>query len=96
MLAREFPWARDSVPRMCSRLRALGAPVMLVLGSRDRLVRGAVPYAAKLRDAGAQFDMRVIDGGGHAVNEECASRVVTITIDFLRAQGIGLPNTPEP
>ena len=83
MLARKFPWARDSAESMSVRIRRLGIPLLLVLGSRDRLVRGALQYATQLKALQAQFELRVIDGGGHAVNEECPDLVLARVGEFL-------------
>jgi pimeloyl-ACP methyl ester carboxylesterase len=69
---------------MSDRLRALRAPVLVVLGGSDRLVRGARGYVEALRDAGAPLLIRMVPGGGHAVNEERPEEVVPVTIGFLR------------
>jgi pimeloyl-ACP methyl ester carboxylesterase len=86
-LVHEFTWERPSVPQMTSRLRTLlppTAPPLVVFGTRDRLVRGARPYAAALRAAGAPLEMFESDGGGHAVNEERPAEVLDVVRRFLR------------
>jgi pimeloyl-ACP methyl ester carboxylesterase len=83
LLVHEFDWKRPSVGEMVERLRALRERVLVVLGTKDRLVRGAAPYVAELRDAGAPLDVEVIEGGGHAVNEERPEVVVPLAISFL-------------
>lgn len=83
LLVHEFTWKRLPVDAMVARLAPLGTRVMVVLGSRDGLVRAAVPYVEQLRAAGAALDVRIIAGGGHAVNEERPGEVVKLTMDFL-------------
>ncbi|MEO8334352.1 MAG: alpha/beta hydrolase [bacterium] len=86
LLVHEFTWTRLPVDAMVSRIRPLGKRVLVVLGTRDGLVREAVPYVDALRAAGASLDVKVISGGGHAVNEERAQEVVQVTLDFLGRQ----------
>jgi pimeloyl-ACP methyl ester carboxylesterase len=86
MLVHEFSWTRAPAAEMAKRIGPLAARMMLVLGTRDRLVRDAAPYAEALRTAGAPFDVKIIAGGGHAVNEERADEVVRLTLDFLDGQ----------
>ncbi len=82
-LVHEFDWARPPVSTMVARLRSLRAPFLVVLGTRDRLVRGAAPYVSALRDAGAALEVEIVNGGGHAVNEERPEDVVPIALEFL-------------
>jgi pimeloyl-ACP methyl ester carboxylesterase len=83
-LVHSFRWGRLPLATMSDRLRALRAPVLVVLGGSDRLVRGARGYVEALRDAGAPLLIRMVPGGGHAVNEERPEEVVPVTIGFLR------------
>ncbi|HEY2026172.1 MAG TPA: alpha/beta fold hydrolase [Gemmatimonadaceae bacterium] len=82
-LVHEFPWARPPADVMARRLRALTAPVLVVLGTRDRLVRDAAAYVEALRAAGAPLVLREVEGGGHAVNEELPENVLTVVLAFL-------------
>jgi pimeloyl-ACP methyl ester carboxylesterase len=86
-LVHEFSWERAPVREMAARLRTLVAPtspVLVVLGTRDRLVREARPYVAKLRKAGAPLEVYASVGGGHAVNEERPGEIVPLVLEFLR------------
>jgi pimeloyl-ACP methyl ester carboxylesterase len=86
-LVHEFTWERPSVPVMAGRLRSLvppTAPPLVVLGTRDRLVRGARSYATALRAAGAPLEIFESEGGGHAVNEERPAEVLGVVRRFLR------------
>lgn len=83
-LLHEFDWARPPVSAMVARLRPLRAPFLVVLGTRDRLVRGAASYVSALREAGAALEVEIVNGGGHAVNEERPEDVVPIALAFLR------------
>jgi pimeloyl-ACP methyl ester carboxylesterase len=85
-LLHEFTWARPPVSAMVERLRALTPPTsppLVVLGTRDRLVREARPYAAALRKAGAPLEIYSSVGGGHAVNEERPREVLALVTAFL-------------
>jgi pimeloyl-ACP methyl ester carboxylesterase len=85
-LLHEFTWTRPSVSEMAQRLRALAPPTsppLVVLGTRDRLVRDARPYAAALRRAGAPLEIYASLGGGHAVNEERPGEVLALVTAFL-------------
>jgi pimeloyl-ACP methyl ester carboxylesterase len=84
MLLHEFRWARPPARVMARRLCTLKERVLVVLGSRDRLVRGAAEYVAALAQAGAPIDMKMVDGGGHAVNEERGEEVAQLALAFLR------------
>jgi pimeloyl-ACP methyl ester carboxylesterase len=83
----EFRWTREPAERLAARLRALHTPVLVVLGTADRLVRDAQPYAAALQALGAPVVVRRVEGGGHAVNEERAREVIELVLGFLRAEG---------
>jgi pimeloyl-ACP methyl ester carboxylesterase len=82
-LLHEFTWSRPPVDLLAARMRALPAPVLVVLGTRDRLVRDARPYAEALRAAGAPLRIREVVGGGHAVNEERPAEVVALALELL-------------
>ena len=82
-LVHEFRWTRPRARDMAQRLSALDRDVLVVLGTRDSLVRGAAAYVAQLRDGGARLQVRVVENGGHAVNEECAAEVVEAVLAFL-------------
>jgi pimeloyl-ACP methyl ester carboxylesterase len=87
-LLHEFAWARPPVSEMAERLRSLSPPTsppLVVLGTRDRLVRDARPYAAKLRKAGAPLEIYASVGGGHAVNEERPRELLALVNAFLRS-----------
>jgi len=85
-LVHEFTWRRLPVSAMVERLRALvppTSPPLVVLGTRDRLVRDARPYAAALRKAGAPLEIYASVGGGHAVNEERPRELLALVKAFL-------------
>jgi pimeloyl-ACP methyl ester carboxylesterase len=82
-LLHEFSWRRPPVEQMASRLRTLTSPVLVVLGTRDRLVRDAPPYVERLMALGAPLELHVVAGGGHAANEERPDDVVRATLRFL-------------
>ena len=85
-LVHEFTWTRPHVSVMVERLRSLTPPTsppLVVLGTRDRLVRDARPYAAALRRAGAPLEIYSVVGGGHAVNEERPREVLALVTAFL-------------
>jgi pimeloyl-ACP methyl ester carboxylesterase len=86
-LVHEFSWRRAPAVEMAARLMTLRAPTsppLVVLGTRDRVVREARPYVAALRAAGAPLEVWVSVGGGHAVNEERPEEIVPKVLDFLR------------
>jgi magnesium chelatase accessory protein len=87
-LVHEFTWVRAPARSMAARLRTLAAPtapVLVVLGTRDRLVRDARPYVAQLRKAGAPIEVYASVGGGHAVNEERPEEIVPLVLSFVRS-----------
>ena len=88
-LLHEFTWDRPPVSAMVQRLRALAPPTsppLVVLGTRDRLVRDARPYAAALRKAGAPLEIYSSVGGGHALNEERPREVLALVTAFLERE----------
>jgi pimeloyl-ACP methyl ester carboxylesterase len=85
-LLHEFTWTRPAVSTMVQRLRTLvppTSPPLVVLGTRDRLVRDARPYAAALRKAGAPLEIYSSVGGGHALNEERPGEVLALVTAFV-------------
>jgi pimeloyl-ACP methyl ester carboxylesterase len=85
-LVHEFTWKRPTPDAMTRKLRALkgqASPPLVVLGTRDRLVRGARPYVAALRSSGAPIELYESIGGGHAVNEERPDEVIPVVLRFL-------------
>jgi pimeloyl-ACP methyl ester carboxylesterase len=87
-LVHEFTWKRPSAAEMANKLRALrgsATPPLVVLGTRDRLVRGARPFVASLRASSAPIEVYECVGGGHAVNEERPSEIVPVVLRFLAA-----------
>jgi pimeloyl-ACP methyl ester carboxylesterase len=85
-LVHEFTWKRPSAAEMASKLRALresSTPPLVVLGTRDRLVRRARPFVASLRASSAPIEVYECVGGGHAVNEERPSEIVPVVLRFL-------------
>jgi pimeloyl-ACP methyl ester carboxylesterase len=87
-LLHEFTWTRPSLSTMVQRLRTLTPPTsppLVVLGTRDRLVRDARPYAAALRKAGAPLEIYSSVGGGHALNEERPREVLALVTAFLES-----------
>ena len=82
-LVHEFQWTRPPVEQMAARLRALDRETLVVLGTKDSLVREARPYVTALQAGGAGLEVREVPNGGHAVNEERPEDVVGMVIDFL-------------
>jgi pimeloyl-ACP methyl ester carboxylesterase len=69
-LLREFPWTRAAPQAMIERISRLPARLLVLLGTRDRLVLDAERYVRCLQEGGASLDLAIIEGGGHALNEE--------------------------
>jgi pimeloyl-ACP methyl ester carboxylesterase len=72
---------------MVSRLRAVAAriaPPLVVLGTRDWLVRAARPYVASLIQRGAPIEVYESVDGGHAVNEERPDEIVPVVAAYLQ------------
>ncbi|MDQ2664536.1 MAG: alpha/beta hydrolase [Gemmatimonadota bacterium] len=86
-LVHEFSWSRLSTREMAKQLRAIDDRMLVVLGTKDSLVRDAAPYVAALRGEGCRFRVEMIAGGGHAVNEERPEEVVPLALEFLRSSG---------
>jgi pimeloyl-ACP methyl ester carboxylesterase len=85
-LLHHFTWSRPPAELMATRLRALRREILVVLGTHDRLVRGAAAYAVALRAAGAPLRVEEVAGGGHAVNEERPAEVVALALKALRGE----------
>jgi pimeloyl-ACP methyl ester carboxylesterase len=70
----EFDWA----PLDMSKVSSLSVPALVVLGTRDRVVRHAASAAARLHGA------RVLElDGGHCVHEEHPTEVYGAIAEFL-------------
>jgi len=88
-LVHQFSWTRPPVEEMVKRLGPFGKRLLVVLGTRDRLVREARPYVDALREAGVPLELKVVQGGGHAVNEERAEEVLALATEFLGKESVG-------
>ena len=86
-LLHEFEWRRAPASQLAIRLNALSHPTLVVLGERDRLVRGARSYVTALRQAQAPLVIHEVYRGGHAINEEAPDVVIERVLRFLRQQG---------
>jgi pimeloyl-ACP methyl ester carboxylesterase len=86
-LLHEFEWRRAPSGQLATRLLGLAHPSLVVIGERDRLVRGASSYATALREARAPIVVYEVDRGGHAVNEEVPGVVIERVLRFLRQRG---------
>jgi 4,5:9,10-diseco-3-hydroxy-5,9,17-trioxoandrosta-1(10),2-diene-4-oate hydrolase len=86
MLVHQFSWSRLPAGEMAKRIGPLKTRVLVILGTRDRLVREAGAYVEALRAVGTSLEVKIIAGGGHAVNEERADEVVPLTLAFLDRQ----------
>jgi pimeloyl-ACP methyl ester carboxylesterase len=74
-LMNEFTWGPMAEPR----LAALRVPALVILGARDRLMRGSRPVAERLPGA----RVVVVEDAGHAVNEERPELVNAAILEFL-------------
>lgn len=83
MLLHEFNWNRPPVDVMAKRLRGMRGRVLVVLGTRDRLVRDSRGYVAALQAAEVPLDVHEVRGGGHAVNEERPDDVIARLLEYL-------------
>jgi pimeloyl-ACP methyl ester carboxylesterase len=82
-LLHEFRWKRPPSDQMSARLRPVADRILVVLGGRDRLVLDTQPYVRDLQKCGAKLAVEVVEGGGHAVNEERPREVVDLALRFL-------------
>lgn len=83
LLLHEFHWTRPPVAEMAARLRPIAEHILVVLGTRDRLVLDSQPYVAALQASGAPVSVKLVENGGHAVNEERPEEVVALALRFL-------------
>lgn len=79
-MAHEFTWA----PQPAERLGSLRLPMLVVFGTRDRLV--TVRSAERLVRALPGVRLELIEGAGHVVPEEAPERVNRLLLDFLAAE----------
>jgi pimeloyl-ACP methyl ester carboxylesterase len=86
-LVHEFTWTRPPAEEQAERLRALEQRMLVILGSKDTLVRDAVRYVEALRTAGFSPRVVTVADGGHAVNEEQPDEVVALAMGFLGGSG---------
>ena len=84
-LVHEFTWTRPTPQEMAERLRDLERRILVVLGSKDRLVRASAEYVEEMRTSGFAPRVETIVGGGHAVNEERPDQVLVAALRFLHA-----------
>lgn len=71
----EFDWH----PIPPEHLGALRAPTVVIIGSADRLIRGALRTAERLRNV----KLVTIAGAGHIANEERPDEVNAVLLDLL-------------
>jgi pimeloyl-ACP methyl ester carboxylesterase len=76
-MAHEFTWS----PQPVERLGALRVPMLVVFGTRDRLV--TVRSAERLVRALPNVRLELIEGAGHVAPEEAPERVNRLLLDFL-------------
>ena len=83
----EFTWACRAVLHRArwsrvaaTRLRSLRLPVLVLVGARDRLVRGTARRAQLIPGA----RVVTVREGGHVVLQECSVRSNAAVIEFLR------------
>ena len=74
---RDFDWS----PIPAARLEPVRQPTLLIRGTRDRLVHGPPRRAVTGLD---RMTVVVVDGAGHAVNDECPEQTNAAILDFLR------------
>ena len=82
-LLHSFRWDRPDVDRMTATLAPLSERLLVILGTKDRLVLDARPYVAALHARLPAMRVREAIGGGHAVNEERPEEVVPLGRAFL-------------
>ncbi len=82
-LLNAFDWRRANPDAMAANLRALASRLLVILGTRDRLVLDSLPYARALRERLPAMRLYEIEGGGHAVNEERPEDVVPLVLSFF-------------
>ena len=82
-LVHEFTWERVPAGEMAAQLKAMERRMLVVLGTKDALVRDAPRYVDQLRATGLGLRVENIVGGGHAVNEERPSEVIALLSRFF-------------
>jgi pimeloyl-ACP methyl ester carboxylesterase len=85
-LLHDFHWQRGPADRFAARLQALPRPPLVLLGARDAIVRDAVPYVAAMQRAGAPIIVHVMDGAGHAANEEEPATLIPVVLRYLAGE----------
>ena len=82
-LVHHFCWGRADD----RRLATLAVPLLLVVGTRDRLVdeRDVARHTRAIKDA----RINVVSGAGHAVNEEVPADTNAALTAFLKELGPG-------
>lgn len=90
MLLHEFRWNRPPVDLMAARLRGMRGCALVVLGTRDRLVRDSRGYVAALQAADAPLEVHEVRGGGHAVNEERPDDVIPRVLSYLANASVAM------
>jgi pimeloyl-ACP methyl ester carboxylesterase len=83
-LLHDFHWHRQPADRFAARLDKLPRPPLVLLGTRDAIVRDAVPYVTALERAGATLVTHVLTEGGHAANEEDPDTVIPLVLRYLK------------
>jgi pimeloyl-ACP methyl ester carboxylesterase len=82
-LLHSFRWDRPGVDSITATLAPLAQKLLVILGTKDRLVLDARPYVAALHARLPSIVVREVIGGGHAVNEERPEEVVPLGRAFL-------------
>jgi pimeloyl-ACP methyl ester carboxylesterase len=76
--------------RIETKLPGLPMPVLVVSGSRDRI---APPrWAAELADLLPRGQLRILEGGGHALNYSAADQLQPVVAAFLNQQELKADN----
>ena len=78
-LVHDFRWA----PLDVERLDMVDCPALVLIGSRDRLVRQSPRLAQRLRATTIR-----IDGAGHALNEERPEAANPAVLEFVRRHAV--------
>jgi pimeloyl-ACP methyl ester carboxylesterase len=86
-LLHAFDWERVDVGVMVRRLAPLANRMIVILGTRDRLVLDARPYVSVLQSRLPDLRVHEALGGGHAVNEERPEELVPMVRAFLAEPG---------
>ncbi len=78
-----FGWERADVATSAERIRPLAPRLLVILGTKDRLILDSRPYVAELHTRLPSLRVHEAVGGGHAVNEERPEELVPIVRSFL-------------